>query len=239
MPRFRTSSAGAAARVDQFTRWRRHGTGASSSRLCEIGPAIPPSLFYRAASVKKSGKSPNRKTRMAPIGLLGYTHNGRSPPMRKWLALAIPAAAILGIAGYWLLSSGSDETNERPPRSVVTRQAQRDDGDAEASDVIEPLIVDRGTPDAPTVIFTTPFNHGPLPRVTWSPGMDQPVRPDATTGRVLRMPYADEDDILGLRFDPIQRILESKLPELNLFEESEERDPMVVPPPVMDPHHHY
>lgn len=169
--------------------------------------------------------------------------------MRKWLWLGIPTIVILGVGGYWYLSKTSTVTI--PDREVENRndaervaQNQKHDGDAEASDVIEPLVVDRGgqtsEPSLPPVV-----DEGPMPRVVLTPGTKQPPRPDAEPDRVLRMPYADEEEILGVPFDPIQRILESKLSKLNPFEDlkdadpSEEAEPMeVVPPPVIVPYHH-
>jgi hypothetical protein len=117
----------------------------------------------------------------------------------------------------------------------VTQQS-RHDGDAEASDVIEPLIVDRGrTPDAPA---PAPAKVAWLPRVEWTPGMRQPPRPDAESGRALRMPYADEEEILRIPLDPLQRILRADLPRLDLFDDlAEESEPPDLPGPTVDPRH--
>ena len=156
--------------------------------------------------------------------------------MRKWIGIAL-GIAVVGITGYWFMNR-SNETSPTPdvpsPQFHVTQQA-RNDGDAEASEVIEPLIVDRGV--APIELTPKAASAAWLPRVEWTPGMRQPPRPDVEPGRVLRMPYADEDEILRIPLDPLQRILAADLPRLDLFDDlTEESEPPAMPP-VLNPHH--
>jgi len=155
--------------------------------------------------------------------------------MRRWLSLAILMSMVVVATGIWYSSRPWTGTNIGG--KTLTRQTVRanvkDDGDAEASEVIEPLVVDRG---APVVAPSVPIvDVGPILRAQMMPGMQQPPRPDGVPGYQLRMPYADEPEILGVPFDPIQRILESQLEWLNIFEHL--NDPAEESaPPVWNPH---
>src|SRR5207253_945570 len=102
---------------------------------------------------------------------------------------------------------------ELPMRRCPMMEPVKDNGDAEASDAIEPLIVMGGF----GVPQSTPVREqGQTPRVQWTFGVAQSPRPDADPGRVLRMPYADEEeDLLVLRKDPVTRLLDSDLPRLD------------------------
>jgi hypothetical protein len=167
--------------------------------------------------------------------------------MRKWLWIGALSVALSGAGGYWYLSTKTIvDVGPRPFVGPVASNG-RNDGDAEASDVVEPLIVDRGNTfgvQSPE----PPVDDGPMSRVVLEPGMKQPPRPDAEQGRVPRMPYADEEEILGLTGNPVKRILESNLAPLNIFEELEKANPAeesetteVAPPilPVPDYHHNH
>ena len=158
--------------------------------------------------------------------------------MRKWIWIT-PVLLVVGFAGYWFIknNSGVPPMPDAPnPGFHVTQQA-RNDGDAEASEVIEPLIVDRGV--APVMPTPAPAAATWLPRVEWTPGVSQPPRPDREPGRVLRMPYADEDEILRIPLDPLQRVLAKDLPRFDLFSEElfEESELPDLPRPMIDPHH--
>ena len=162
--------------------------------------------------------------------------------MRKWIFIGI-SVAVIGVAGYWFMprKNISLPARERPDRHFPVTQQARNDGAAEPRVVIEPLIVDRGVvPSAPE---SGPTDRVLLPRVEWTPGAPQPPRPDIEPGQLLRMPYADEHEILRIPLDPLQRILDSSLPRLDLSEAwkddpTEESEPRETPaPPAYDPHH--
>jgi hypothetical protein len=145
--------------------------------------------------------------------------------MRKWLWIGTLSATLGSVGAYWYFTTKTTGTN--PPRgsNQVNRVVPYDkkDGDAESSEEIEPLIVDRGatggqSPEAPA-------DEGPMPRVIMEAGMKQPPRPDAALGYPRRMPYADEEEILAVRLDPIKLILESPFPRLGIFEEIEKSNP--------------
>lgn len=157
--------------------------------------------------------------------------------MRKWIAgsLLVSLGAV-GMYGYFARKSEPI----RPHESSRTQQSQtsktsKDDGDAEASDVIEPLVVDRGEVGVASDARPRGAEADPAPRVQWTPGMALPLRPDAGQGVALRMPYADEKVVLAPPFDPIQWILESPLPTLPRMDEdpAEESEP-----PMPEPHSH-
>ncbi len=161
--------------------------------------------------------------------------------MRKMFLIGLATVAVGCVGAYCYFTRQVAPINVDTPVTAnrPTRQAN-DDGAAEASDVIEPLVVERSGADNSNMPRPVIFN-GPLDRATWTPATTQPPRPDAD-GRVLRMPYADEDEILGIPLDPIQRILDSTRPRLDIFEHldpSEEAEPKEETPPAMNPHHHH
>jgi hypothetical protein len=119
---------------------------------------------------------------------------------------AVVVFASVGLAGYWFFSSPHSPNRDMNPRTGetrLTRQTKIDDGAAEASEVIEPLIVDRNT--APVVPTVVPVDAGPASRIEWVNGMQQPPRPDA--GK--RMPFADEEEDFGSLMDLVRGVLES------------------------------
>jgi hypothetical protein len=166
--------------------------------------------------------------------------------MRKglWIGSLAVTLACGGIYCYF---------NEKPSE-VISLQGSlgntnclvnaKGDGDAETSeDGIEPLIVERGNPGG-VQSQEPPIDEGPMPRVVLAPGMQQPPRPDAETGLVRRMPYADEEEILGLARPPLERILDGNPVPLKIFEElekanwAEESENQESKAPAM-PYHHY
>lgn len=162
--------------------------------------------------------------------------------MRKWILPAFAILAIFGIFGYWYFAKPTPQppVTHNPGKPGVLASVAKNDGDAEASEVIEPLVVDRGvSAPAPARIVA---NVELMPRVEWKPDMRQPPRPDAEFSRTLRMPYADEDEILGARLDPIVRLLESGLPRLDIFAElpnldgAEESEPRETDVPAWNPY---
>ncbi len=106
--------------------------------------------------------------------------------MRRWHWLAGFAVVVAVVTGCWVLMDRFAGRIELQPRAAV---APQDDGNAEASDVIEPLVVDGGMP---AIIETREPPIGPPTRVVFEPGMQQPPRPDANPDRQVLMPYADE-----------------------------------------------
>ena len=109
--------------------------------------------------------------------------------MRKWQWIGLLSVALGSAYGYWYWTTPTSSAIEVSPFATITPQF-KDDGDAEASEVIEPLEVDRlhavavQTPEPP-------IDDGPMPRVLLESGMEQPPRPDVEPGTKLRMPYAD------------------------------------------------
>src|SRR5260370_12206638 len=139
--------------------------------------------------------------------------------MRKWLWIGTLSFTVGSVGGYWYFTANTTGMNSNRESDDVNRVVLNDkkDGDAEASEEIEPLIVDPGkfsVQDPPA-----PVDEGPMPRVVLEPGMKQPPRPDAAPGRPPRMPYADEEGFLALTLDPIEQILESTFPRLGIFDE--------------------
>ncbi|MBI2808637.1 MAG: hypothetical protein HYX68_26915 [Planctomycetes bacterium] len=116
--------------------------------------------------------------------------------MRKQIWIGTLAMALGCAAGYWHFMRQPHEPL-RGQRVAERSKAQRvmppviDEGDAEASDVVEPLVVDRG-PQTPTFTEEPPWTDEPMARVALTRDMTQPPRPDAEPGAKVRMPYADE-----------------------------------------------
>ncbi|MSU77395.1 MAG: hypothetical protein EXS16_04775 [Gemmataceae bacterium] len=104
--------------------------------------------------------------------------------MRRW-HMRVGCAVILVMAGgtWYFVGSGNSRPEQQPFVNV------KGDGDAEASDIIEPLVVDGGLP---VIVDTREPPLGPPLRVLLQLGMHQPPRPDANPDRPVRMPYADE-----------------------------------------------
>jgi hypothetical protein len=191
--------------------------------------------------IRKTGVARNRRFVYIPFCRLRFrVRVGRreGPNMRKSYFIAIAAAIVAGGA-YWYSTRDTVDPNPAPSpgngSSQLTKQLPSHNGNTEESDAIEPLIVDHGTP--PTVVTPVIF-CGPLSRVESHGRENQPPRPDVESGRARRMPYADEVVIPGIAFDPIIWILESKLPDLNLFGGVEESEPNDLPPaaPIWHPH---
>jgi hypothetical protein len=167
--------------------------------------------------------------------------------MRNWLWVAGLTVALGGVCGYWYFTTTPSVTlgPQGLNGDVASITPGKGDGDAETSEAFEPLIVDRGGSEG----VQTPepaLDDGPMARVLLEPGMQQPPRPDAGSGRVPRMPYADEEEILDLSRSPLSRILESRLPFLNIFQELEKVTPdeefenteVPVPTVVPAPNYH-
>ena len=157
--------------------------------------------------------------------------------MRKWHYVAIVAVIIASVGGYWYYAQNAVEPGPAPftkdSVSRLTKQLPNNAGNAEESDTIEPLIVDHG---AIHVSLPQSYSAAPMERAMWNPATQQPPRPDGERGAAPRMPYADEVLIPGAAFDPISWILESKLPDLNLFGGVEESEPRDAPSPIWHPH---
>ncbi|MSQ94446.1 MAG: hypothetical protein EXR98_07810 [Gemmataceae bacterium] len=161
--------------------------------------------------------------------------------MRKWLYIGTMTFA-LGCVGCYFYFNRTATDPILPDNMLKTDDRDRiakNDGNAELSETIEPLRVEGG--GQTIALSPAPAWLGdPLPRIVLEPGMKQPPRPDGEPGRVLRMPYADEEEILALPLDPIQRMLDVTLPRLNLADDlnqAEESEPkQVIPLLHMHPH---
>ncbi len=165
----------------------------------------------------------------------------------QWQSIATLTAVSVSVLAYLNLAP-LPAVRFAPINPVRVGPLDKGNGDAELSEVIEPLLVDRGNPVG---VQTTepPVDDGPLPPVLLEPGTQQPPRPDADPAFVPRMPYADEEEGLGLKRDPVLRIIDKNLPPLIIFEEfdktnpAEESEPLNVPPlqmiPVPDYHHQH
>jgi hypothetical protein len=165
-------------------------------------------------------------------------------PMRKWLFSGTMIFALGCVGGYFYFHRTATDPI-LPDNMLKTDNNDRiakNDGDAELSETIEPLRVE-GAGSATVASPPSAWAHESPARVVLEPGMKQPPRPDGEPDRVLRMPYADEEEILALPLDPIQRMLDVTLPRLNLADElndAEESEPRQVnPPPHMHPHHQH
>lgn len=154
--------------------------------------------------------------------------------MRKWICIALVGAFVVSLCAYWVFVKDTNSSNRgAPDDGRLTRQQPFDDGDAEASEVIEPLIVDRGgvavMPPPPVGYFA-----GPIERALLGQESHQPARPD---GQVRRMPYADEVEIPALLFDPVRWILETGFPRLQRGDDpAEQAEPMDAAAPIWHPH---
>jgi hypothetical protein len=165
--------------------------------------------------------------------------------MRKWLGIGMLSVAIVGVGAYWFFTKTNGWTSKRGPVIENVRVAQNH-GDEEASEVIEPLIVQplHNTP-APEEVEGTEFGVELLlpPRAVLEPGMQQPPRPAVEPGTVnaARMPFADDEPGIGVWFFLDWSAIKAKLSKLNLFKEIEKADPAEEPenketnPPMEQP----
>jgi hypothetical protein len=147
--------------------------------------------------------------------------------MRKWLGIGMLSVAVVGVGAYWFFTKTNGWTAKRGPAVENVRvENGRNDGAAEASEVIEPLIVQRSYNVAPEEL-NGEFGVELLPRVVLEPGVQQPPRPDVDSGNVARMPFADEEPELGngVWFFLDWSAIKAKLSKLNLFKEIEKADP--------------
>ncbi|MBI1832366.1 MAG: hypothetical protein HYR84_13060 [Planctomycetes bacterium] len=133
------------------------------------------------------------------------------------MAIVIVAGAAV-VAGYWYSTTKRVEAPPLPASKLPIAKTPDNDGPAEQSEVMEPIVVDARNNPAEDAAKGPVVHIDMMPAVVSAPGAAQPPRPDAQPGRTLRMPYADEEDIDGLDRDPISRILDPNLWPLNLFE---------------------
>lgn len=154
--------------------------------------------------------------------------------MRKWLGIGMLSVAVVGVGAYWLFTKTNVWTTRRGPAVEEVRvENRKNDGDAEASEVIEPLTVyPKYTPAPEEVDGEFGVELGVQPpsssyRVLLEPGMRQPPRPDAEPGAETspRMPFADEEPGIGVWFFLDWSAIKAKLSKLNLFREIEKADP--------------
>src|SRR5688500_4595962 len=104
--------------------------------------------------------------------------------MHKWQSTITLTVVCIAIAGY-LVFTPAPTRKTIPVEPSRWTQGPKNDGDDEAGEVIEPLVVlnwgvvdKRGESGAEL-----------LPRVELVPGVQQPPRPDAEPNKALRMPY--------------------------------------------------
>ncbi len=112
--------------------------------------------------------------------------------MNKWFWLGA-LAFVLGTGGVcWYFDMVKQIELARLPAHLreAAHPAAVPPDDTEPSEPIEPFDVEGAEPPTsePPVVASAP-----LPRVVFEAGMQQPPRPDTEGGRILRMPYADED----------------------------------------------
>jgi hypothetical protein len=149
--------------------------------------------------------------------------------MRKWLGIGMLSVLIVAAAsvGAYLFFIRSGTTREAPSVDVVRVESSKnkDDGNAEPSDEIEPLIVQsKGDPDADEINDLQIRTDPPLPRFVWRTDLRLPPRPDVEPGVVKRMPMADEP-IVGVWFFLNWSAIKAELSELNILNEIEKSDP--------------
>ncbi len=135
--------------------------------------------------------------------------------MRKTLGIGIVSFLLIAAVGggaYWLFSK-TPTARQDPDVQAVRVENRRDEGNAEPSDEIEPLVVQGRQHQAVPKDAEDEFG-GELARVVLEPGAQQPPRP----GEVARMPMADETPGVGvwLYFD--WSTIQAALSRLNIFE---------------------
>ncbi len=106
--------------------------------------------------------------------------------MRRWHWISGIVVLLMTAIGCWYYAHSTDGGVELHLQANI---GVKDDGNAEASDVIEPLVVEC---TLPVIVETREPPLAPPTRVTLDPGMRQPARPDANPDRPLLMPYADD-----------------------------------------------
>ena len=107
---------------------------------------------------------------------------------RKGIVCGIVAFCGLGACIWYFRPAPTPEPiNDNGVANVSPRQ--NDDGNAEASEVVEPIVVGIGMSASP--IPPTPPDEGPQPRVVQEPEASQPPRPDASQNPP-RMPPAED-----------------------------------------------
>lgn len=172
--------------------------------------------------------------------------------MGKWLWLSSALVVAAGANVYWHANPARPLVQKVSQATVVLEEAKQHPvpcvpaRESEACDTIEPLLVD-GSPLPQAPVMEPATDEEPATRVVLAQGMRQPPRPDAEAGNVLRMPYADEEDVVGSSTNPVQELVESLLSRLsrtenaddgNAAEESEMKDlnpPMQKPEPEPNP----
>lgn len=110
--------------------------------------------------------------------------------MRKWLGISCLTIALGSVGGYFYFEQVTAVPIRVPEKGVIVEIPKDPRDDAEPSEDVEPIHVSVRTPNVRPLEPTK--DDGPLPRVVLEPGVEQPPRPDEESGRVLRMPYADE-----------------------------------------------
>jgi hypothetical protein len=146
--------------------------------------------------------------------------------MRKWLGIGMLSVVVAaGLGMYWVFTKSRTARHE-PNVEAARVESSKDDGNAEPSDVIEPLVV-QGLRNPPAddsgdlVLRTDP----PAPAIRLRADMPLPPRPDVELGVVKRMPMADEEPVGGVWFFLDWSMIQAKLSELNIFKEAEKDDP--------------
>lgn len=156
--------------------------------------------------------------------------------MRRKLWIGTLIVAVGSVVGYWWHTPRKADPTVDPVTPFVGPMERG--GGTEESELIEPLQVEVRYPvSAPAA---EPFDNGPPPRVVLEPDMEQPPRPDVEPGTKLRMPYADEEEGLGLTRVPELEIgagpARQKLFELFDKANQVEEAPASMPP-LSDYHH--
>jgi hypothetical protein len=148
--------------------------------------------------------------------------------MGKWLWLGSASVAVASVSFYCHFNTVKPmvERLRESSRQVLTHHTRTSVPVVEndVCDTIEPLLVE-GSPLPQVPNMDPATDDEPTPRVVLAEGMRQPPRPDAESDNVLRMPYADEDEVVGSTTNPVREILEELLSRLNVVENGEERNP--------------
>lgn len=156
--------------------------------------------------------------------------------MRKWLLVGVAMLTLGSATMYWHFNRPTWEVIDSPPVTPPVRSNGNNDGNAEQSDVIEPLIVD-DRPGAYTANIT--IQPEVASRAILATGISQPPRPDAENGAELRMPYAEEDEGLAEVPDPILQIVNAVRAAFNLMDDPQTQELDPNQPPMADPHHNH
>ena len=141
-----------------------------------------------------------------------------------------------GISAFLYFTPAPTALKVGPGNQARVKLLEKNDGDAEASEVIEPLVVMDFGHFGGIVRGEFGVEMEMLPPVRLEPGMQQPSRPDAEPGQAPPMPAADKQSASRLPPIPLEDlpgIAEKDLARFDLreyLEKEKAAQPKVMPP---------